>query len=210
MDLASVLAARALDVRPGDQVLDLCAAPGGKTLVLAARLGDGSLVANDRSAARRRRLRRVLDLYLPPELRARVRVTGHDARRWGLHEPARYDRILLDAPCSTDRHVLADPAALARWSPARPRQLCTLQRAMLASALDALRPGGTLVYATCSLCPEENDGAIAWLHRKRPGRFEVLEPGGSRGSPTEFGCFLRPDRDGGSGPLYFARLRRRA
>ena len=99
LDRASAAAARALDVKPGDHVLDMCAAPGGKTLLLALSLaGKGSLISNDRSSDRRRRLKDVVETHLPVAFRDIVNVTGHDASRWGLHEQDTYDRILLDAP----------------------------------------------------------------------------------------------------------------
>lgn len=211
-DPASVAAALALGVEPGQRVLDLCAAPGGKTLVLAAALGEhGELVANDRSAARRTRLARVLDEHLPSALRARVQVTGHDATRWSLHERDAYDRVLLDAPCSSEAHVLADPRALRQWSPARSRQLARRQYAMLAAALDAVRPGGRILYSTCALAPAENDGVVERLltDRRRSGRSAVLPAPTPLGEPTTHGRLILPD-EGGLGPIYLALLERRA
>jgi 16S rRNA C967 or C1407 C5-methylase (RsmB/RsmF family) len=210
LDAASVVAAEALAVQAGDDVLDLCAAPGGKSLVLAAALaGQGALTANDRSVPRRMRLVRALDAYLPAPIRERVRVTGHDATRWSLHEQDAYDRILLDAPCSSEQHVLADPKALRDWSPARSRQLARRQYAMLASALDAVRVGGQIVYATCALAPEENDGIVGRLlgDKRRVGRARALEPSGPFGERTEHGWAILPDRTGW-GPMWFARIER--
>ena len=112
MDGASILAAQALDPQPGDDILDLCAAPGGKSLMLAEKIAEaGTLVANDRSASRRGRLKRVLESYIPNPVRERIRVTGHDATKWCVFETEAYDRILLDAPCSSERHVLHDDNA---------------------------------------------------------------------------------------------------
>lgn len=210
LDAASVIAARALEVSAGDRVLDLAAAPGGKSLVLAAALGaEGTLTANDRSGARRARLREVLDAYLPEAVRARVRVTGHDAARWALHEKDAYDRVLLDAPCSSERHVLADPKALAAWTPARPRQLAKRQYAMLAAAVDVARPGGRVVYGTCALSPEENDAVVARLARRRSDRVRVVPPAPGLGEATEQGVALLPDATG-YGPIYYAVLERTA
>ena len=212
MDAASVVAARSLGVRAGQRVLDMCAAPGGKSCVLAASLAEaGELVANDRSASRRARLDRVLRDYLPPPVRKRVRVTGHDASRWGLFEREAYDRVLLDAPCSSERHVLADPRALRQWSPARTKGLARRQYALLAAALDAVKVGGRILYSTCALLPAENDELIERLlgDRKRVGRVRVLPLEAPFGEPTEHGWAMLPDRTGW-GPIGMSLLERLA
>jgi 16S rRNA C967 or C1407 C5-methylase (RsmB/RsmF family) len=206
IDPASVLVARALEVQANERVLDLCAAPGGKTLVLADALTlGGQLVANDRSPERAQRLRRVLADYLPTELRSRIQVTSRDGRRWGIHEENAYDAVLLDAPCSSERHVLADSAELAKWSEGRVTRLAQEQYALLTSALLALKPGGRVVYSTCALAEAENDGVIDRLfekgrHRARVERLEL-----PRGAPTRHGWQFLPDRDD-AGPMYVARL----
>ncbi len=209
LDEASVTAARALSVQKGDQVLDLCAAPGGKTLVLATAMGPaGSLTANDRSSARRARLRRVIDEHLPGEVRERIQVTSHDASRWGLHERDRYDRVLVDVPCSSERHVLRSPEHLAKWTPARTRHLAIQAYAILAAGFAAARPGGTILYATCTISTAENDEVVRKLLRKQAGRVEVDHPRARLGEPTELGWILLPDRAGGLGPIYFSRVRK--
>lgn len=208
LDEASVFAAKALDVHPGMDVLDMCAAPGGKTLVIASMLeGNGSLQSNDRSPDRRLRLQRVLENSLPEAWRSIVKVTGYDGMKFGLHRRESFDRILLDAPCSSDRHVLASPTHLAEWSSKRVKRLSVEQGALLASAVDALRPGGTLVYGTCALSPLENDKVVEKILKKRPSmRSETIEnllPGADR---TEFGVHILPDRSEGRGPIYCAKL----
>ncbi len=209
LDEASMLAAEAARVVPGLEVLDLCAAPGGKSLVLAGRLaGSGSLVANERSRARRERLRRVLDAHLPEKLKSVVRVTGHDARRWLLHEVEAYDTILLDAPCSAERHLLARPRELAKWTPSRTKRLAAQSYCMLASALEVVRPGGLILYCTCTVSPTENDEVIGRLLHRRSGRVEVLRPQLDTGEPTRWGVRILPDVSDGHGPLYVGLLRR--
>lgn len=208
MDLASVVAARALDVRSDETVVDLCAAPGGKALVLLEALGaSGSLTLNDRSRRRAARLRAVLQQYVPEEIRRRVVVTTHDACRWGLYRPSEYDAILLDAPCSSERHVLGDEVELSKWSTTRVRRLAVDQYAMLAAAVTSLRPGGRVVYCTCSLTPAENDEVIYRLLAKQAQRVRVEHVSAAMGERTEFGWQIHPDLHG-AGPIYFAKVTR--
>jgi len=207
LDPASMAAARELDVQQGDTVLDMCAAPGGKTLLLALALnGTGRLVSNDRSSDRRRRLKDVISSHLPEDLRKNILVTGHDATKWGLFEKEIYDRILLDAPCSSEEHVLKSPPHLARWSPARTKQLSIQAHAMLAAAVDAVKPGGTIIYSTCSLSPLENDDVIKKLLKKRSDIVEICPPNEKTGEKTEYGAHILPDFGGGQGPIYFVKL----
>lgn len=207
LDEASYLAAWCVGAKPGETILDMCAAPGGKTLVIALALGGrGTLIANDRSAARRARLHRVLSEYLPVSSLAAVNVTGHDATRWGLHEQDTYDRILLDAPCSSERHVINSQAHFARWSPSRSRRLATQAHAMLAAAYTAVKPSGLIVYSTCALSPLENDGVIKKLLSKRSASIEFDDS--LPGEKMEYGVQITPDRDGGFGPMYISLLRK--
>jgi len=174
LDPASVFAARLVGAI-SDHAVDLCAAPGGKTLVLTTMLAPtATLTANERSSRRRARLRHVLETHLPPEVRARVRVSGHDARRWGVHRPAASEAVLVDVPCSAERHLLNRPSELARWSPRRGGRLARDQYAMLRAALQAAKPGGRVVYATCALNPTENDGVIRRAIERGAERFTVL------------------------------------
>jgi 16S rRNA C967 or C1407 C5-methylase (RsmB/RsmF family) len=209
MDEASWFAAMSLPVEPGMDVLDMCAAPGGKTLVLAGALqGDGFLQSNDRSSDRRVRLRRVIDASLPESYRQIITVTGHDAARFGLHRKESFDRILLDAPCSSERHVIESAAHLAEWSQKRIAHLAQQQGSMLAAAVDALRPGGVLVYSTCALSAAENDQVVSKILKKRAEKVRVVEiASGFEGTDrTEFGLQMLPDHCAGRGPIYCARL----
>lgn len=208
LDEASYFAARVLDVRPGMDVLDMCAAPGGKSLVIASMLqGQGFLQSNDRSPDRRLRLTHVLENSLPETWRGIIKVSGYDGMKFGLHRKESYDRILLDAPCSSDRHVLNSPAHLEVWSVKRVKRLSVEQGALLASAVDALRPGGVLVYGTCALSPLENDKVVEKILKKRPSMrpapIDDIPPGADR---TEFGVHVLPDTSEGRGPIYCAKL----
>ena len=223
LDEASVLAARYLKAERGDRVLDCCAAPGGKSLVILSEMmaEEGgfppgiSMTLNDRSAARRARLKRVLKDHLPHELAEQVLVTAHDAARWGLYEPETYDKIMLDVPCSSERHVLASPKHLALWSPKRIQRLAQQGYAFLLSALRALKPGGSLVYATCALARAENDDVVErTLERiRRKGIMEAMTDNRREGLPawvedSPMGFVILPDRADGRGPMFFSRLKK--
>jgi tRNA and rRNA cytosine-C5-methylases len=214
LDSGSVFAASSLEMPAEGLVFDACAAPGGKSLVLASRLSEGSrLVANELSADRRRRLREVLDEHLEPALRERVEVWGKDAAAMCRSREAAFDAILLDAPCSSERHVLSDPSALRQWSPARIRGLAVRQWALLASALIMLKEGGRLVYSTCALSSEENDLVVRRAAAKYGDSiaFEPPVAGAPAGAEeTAYGLSILPDRCGGAGPMYVSRIRKRA
>lgn len=187
LDGASVLAVDALTVGAHHSVLDVCAAPGGKSIVAAMALdlmdtqlpthiqADAAketlactqplatLHSNEPQASRRIRLQTVLSEYLPPAIRknrTRVEVTGLDATKVSL-PAARYDRVLVDAPCSSDRHVLGNSKELASWSTKRIRENADRQELILYNALKSVKVGGIVVYATCSLSRMENDQVIA-------------------------------------------------
>ena len=211
LDEASVIAAQTLPVSPGSTVLDMCAAPGGKSLILSTQLGDtGTLVCNDRSSQRRARLHRVLDTYTSEEVRNRIRITSHDASKWALYESERYDSILLDAPCSSERHVLRDPSAMAAWSVSRTRNLQSLQFAMLASALEAVKVGGYILYSTCSINPHENQDIVNRLEKKRQGRYRFVDTGFDRGEYCSPGVLILPDTEENLGPIYYVLIERTA
>jgi 16S rRNA (cytosine1407-C5)-methyltransferase len=216
LDSASVNAAMLLRLPESGQILDACAAPGGKSLVLASRMAPGStLLCNELSSDRRRRLSDVLDAHLESDLRRRVRVSGFDAAAAGgrLSERGRFAAILLDAPCSSERHVLRDQKALDAWTPARIRYLAQRQWSLLSSAFLLLAPGGSLVYATCALSSEENDGPVRRLFKKygdSVGLDGIAEGEVPAFEATEHGIQYLPDRASGAGPLYVARLKRLA
>lgn len=208
MDAASILAVEALEIEQGQRVVDLCAAPGGKSLLCAFKLKEtGLLISNDRSAARRARIHKIFDEYIPKTKQANHKVTAHDATKWSLYEKSIYDRVLLDAPCSSERHVLADSKELSLWSPGRTKAIAISQFAMLASSLDIVKVGGRIVYSTCALSKLENDEVIRKLHHKRDGRFKLIRKEFSFGEPTEFGWQVLPDQSGW-GPFYLAIIER--
>ncbi|ORZ34078.1 S-adenosyl-L-methionine-dependent methyltransferase [Catenaria anguillulae PL171] len=170
MDLASMMPVEALNVSPGHDVLDMCAAPGGKTLNIAYRLfpttptggkHKGSLTANEPSTDRRLRLRDVLTSHLPVSIVTdHVQLTSLDGAAF-TRGYKRFHRILIDAPCSSERHVLRDPSGeITKWTSSRTKTAARRQEKLLWSGLSVVLPGGTLVYATCSLSQAENDGVV--------------------------------------------------
>lgn len=205
MDPASVMVARALDVHDGDRVLDMCAAPGGKSLVLIEALSNsGEIFCNDLSPERRERLKKVIQQYVPRTIRDRVWVTGKDGVQFGLKEAESFDRVLLDAPCSGERHILENTEAQEQWSPRRTEHLASRQYSLLAAALLAVKPGGRIVYSTCSISPDENDGVIKKLLKKKKDAVRLVQADlGVGGERTEFGVAYMPDTCG-FGPLYFS------
>ena len=153
-DEASQLVGSLLRPEPGQLVLDLCAAPGMKTAQIAASLGHGLLVACDRSGLRLRHL-----TNLPPGSAVRRHLVRLDASR-PLPFATAFDRILLDAPCSGTGTLARNPEIKWRLKPGDFERLAELQASMLTGALEALAPEGRLLYATCSLEPEENEGVV--------------------------------------------------
>ena len=227
LDSASVLAALCLPLEGAEEILDLCAAPGGKTLVLASRMPeDATLSSNERSPERKHRLSVVVETCLPPTISERVKTSCSDGATWCTRQTECFDRILLDAPCSSERHVLADPKYLNTWSPSRIKTVATEQWALLSSAYRLLKPQGILLYSTCALCPQENDEMIERLYKKfnKDGTaFELLEPEVEKGlseisdffkeklpeyEKTKYGYMIMPDKQLGAGPIFFSIVRK--
>jgi 16S rRNA C967 or C1407 C5-methylase (RsmB/RsmF family) len=123
-----------------------------------------------------------------------------------LYEQNAWDRILLDVPCSSERHILASSRHLARWTRSRTKHLAVQQFAMLAAAVDAAKPGGYVLYSTCALSPAENDGVIDKALKKRAGRFSVRSAEVEWAEPTRHGYQILPDTACGRGPIYLSLL----
>jgi 16S rRNA (cytosine1407-C5)-methyltransferase len=212
LDRASVLASESLRIPDKGEILDACAAPGGKTLVIASRMGrDVTLLANELSGNRRRRLVNTLDEYAGNAIRGRITVSGFDAAALAgrKSERCRFAAVLLDAPCSSEAHVLRSESALKQWTPARPRFLAKRQWALLSAAFLLLAPGGSLVYVTCAINSEENDGVISRLLKKYGDLAVFDRPDFTEGEKTETGRVILPDRENGIGPMFVARFLKR-
>lgn len=217
---AAMLVAHALDPQPGERVFDLCAAPGGKSTHIAALMGDqGEVVAVERNRAR------------AVELAENARRLGAQSIRVDLADAAaprpsgeRFDRVLVDPPCSglgtlqarPDLRWLGDPAARLqpggdpRSAAERIRELAELQRAILGAGARALRPGGVLVYSTCTISPFENEQLIErFLHRDSGFELEDLASEHPSHAHPRAPRFLQtmPHRDRTAG-FFIARMRR--
>ncbi|WP_297203048.1 16S rRNA (cytosine(1407)-C(5))-methyltransferase RsmF [uncultured Pluralibacter sp.] len=162
------------DTRPR-LVMDVAAAPGSKTTQIAARMGNAGLIlANEFSASRVK----VLHANISRCGVSNVALTHFDGRVFGPALPETFDAILLDAPCSGEGVVRKDPDALKNWSPESNHEIALTQQALMESAFHALRPGGTLVYSTCTLNREENEAIVAQLLEAFPQAVEVVSLGG--------------------------------
>jgi 16S rRNA C967 or C1407 C5-methylase (RsmB/RsmF family) len=225
----------------------MCAAPGGKSLALAQRLfrdmdSTSQLVCNEFSAERRKRLQQVLRSHLPSSLfttancndditgcedndcftaaeQPSIRITGLDGTRYSSRNPPEsFDKVLVDAPCSSERHLIhnRDGGALEGWTEGRTRSLAQKQCELLREAIRMCRPGGLVVYATCSLSPMENDGVIERVCCTASSRSTAVSsevrvlskqwrrnwptrPRWAIGEPTEYGWIVLPDNGGGGG-----------
>lgn len=159
--LSSMVAALALEAAPGEAVLDLAAAPGGKTTLLAAMMrNEGVLSAVEPVRDRFFRLRATLD-RMGVTIAKTYLKDGADV---GALVPERFDRVLLDAPCSSEaRFDRRDPQSMAHWRPRKVREAARKQARLLRSGFAALRVGGVMVYSTCSFAPEENEVVLSGL-----------------------------------------------
>lgn len=204
---AAMLVGRVLDPRPGERVLDLCAAPGGKSTHIAALMqGQGRIVAIERHPGRARELEETV-----ARMHAGiVEVQVADAAVPFAGE--RFDRVLLDAPCSGLGTLQGHPDLRWRASPERIGELAALQCKILGAAAQAVRPGGTLVYSTCTISDAENEHQIErFLYSHSDFDVEPAVASGaiaaeSAYAPSPFLSTL-PDRDGTAG-FFIAKLRR--
>ncbi|AZK47991.1 RsmB/NOP family class I SAM-dependent RNA methyltransferase [Paenibacillus lentus] len=147
-----------LDVVPGEKVLDLCAAPGGKSTQIAAKLqGEGLLVTNDINAERTRALAKNMELYGVRSAVVLNEAPEHIARSF----PAYFDKILIDAPCSGEGMFRKDEDMARQWEVHSTSKCTVMQHDLLNSAAVMLAPGGRIVYSTCTFAPEENEAMIA-------------------------------------------------
>ena len=165
MDISSLLPVLALSPETDHSVLDTCSAPGGKAFALLQFLllkgvRDGGVALNDISYGRLKRLKTVIAKCLPKELRHSVRFTQRRAEDWAKIEPNSYDRVLVDVPCSSDRHNAGEWTRKGIAYP-NTKQFSDLQQRVLLAALHATRSGGMVAYSTCTLSETENDKVVS-------------------------------------------------
>ncbi|CAM3686294.1 rRNA (cytosine-C(5)-)-methyltransferase RsmF [Enterobacter cloacae] len=172
-EASSMLPVAALfaDGNAPERVMDVAAAPGSKTTQIAARMANrGAILANEFSASRVK----VLHANISRCGIQNVALTHFDGRVFGAALPEAFDAILLDAPCSGEGVVRKDPDALKNWSVESNLDIASTQRELIDSAFHALRPGGTLVYSTCTLNRDENEEVCLWLKAQYPDAVEFL------------------------------------
>lgn len=154
-----------LPVVPGDRVLDLCAAPGGKSTELASKLkGRGMLVSNDISYSRARALLKNLELAGA----ANICVTSEAPEKLAGVWPEFFDKILVDAPCSGEGMFRRDEDMVKDWNEKGPEYYVPIQRQILSQAAAMLRPGGYMLYSTCTFSVEEDEGNVAYVLEEFP------------------------------------------
>ncbi|WP_428943238.1 16S rRNA (cytosine(1407)-C(5))-methyltransferase RsmF [Pantoea sp. FN060301] len=193
-----------------ERVMDMAAAPGSKTTQIAAKMQNkGAILANEYSASRVK----VLHANLSRCGVSNTALTHFDGRVFGPALPESFDAVLLDAPCSGEGVIRKDPDALRNWSEASTEDIAATQRELIDSAFHALRPGGTLIYSTCTLNLRENQQVVAWL-QARYAEAVVIEPlndlfsGADRAVTPEGFLHVFPQLFDSEG-FFVARLRKR-
>jgi 5-methylcytosine rRNA methyltransferase NSUN4 len=213
LDPGSVFLAQQLPLTESYNILDMCAAPGGKTLILSEAMNpEAQILANEPHPQRRQRLIKNIRSYLPENKRSQVWVTGKKGGMFAKTHPQTFDSILVDAPCSGERFLIKEsPASQEKWSPQRSMILAQEQYHLLTSALFALKPGGYLLFSTCSLSPLEGDPVIEKLFKKKKRHFSFevvpLQDSYSHLEATSWGYRILPDTQG-FGPFYWTLLRK--
>ncbi|XP_032422287.1 5-cytosine rRNA methyltransferase NSUN4 [Xiphophorus hellerii] len=225
LDAASILPCLALDVQESHTVLDLCAAPGGKALALLQTQSVRFLCANDLSVSRTSRLKRVLQSYVPKALLTddKLRITSFDGTIWAEIERNSFDRVLVDVPCTTDRHSLMedDNNIFSRSRVGERRSLPQLQAELLLAGILAACPGGHVLYSTCTLSANQNQAVVqqaVQLAEEQHGiQLQVISlcPLAQMFSNTfhfapnlHLGEMVIPHLAANFGPIYLCKLRR--
>jgi len=174
-ELASMQSPIVLNTKPGEKILDLCAAPGSKTTQIASMLQNtGLIIANDVSFSRIKPLTTNLERCGVMNTIV-TRMAGHILCEKLSKKKFLFDKILVDAPCSGEGTIRFDSKVLKMWNPKIGKKLSGLQKKLLASALSCLKSGGILVYSTCTFDPLENEAVIQFAHDKFPIEIEEVK-----------------------------------
>ena len=197
--------ANRLPVEPGDRVLDVCAAPGGKATELGAKLqNEGVLVANDISSSRARGLLKNLEVFGI----GNMLVMSEEPGRLERYFSGYFDKILIDAPCSGEGMFRKDKKMVRAWEEHGPEFFSKLQKSIITQAARMLKPGGMMLYSTCTFDPLENEGTIESFLRRHP-EFSLDPELALPGIPCQGGmAHLYPHQVRGEGH-FLARLRKR-
>ncbi|OWF45893.1 5-methylcytosine rRNA methyltransferase NSUN4-like [Mizuhopecten yessoensis] len=219
MDGASILPVIALDLQPSDKVLDLCSAPGGKTLVMKQTNLPESIFCNDISGSRLNRLQKVLRSYIPEDVTDDITLKQQDGRQ--LKNP-QFNKVLVDVPCNTDRHVLLeeDNNLFKSGRTGERLQLPVVQRDLLVAGILSCIQGGSVVYSTCTLSAAQNDGiiqsALEYIWQETDVNVAVIDLNHMAKAFSKTFRFWRNSRYGqlvlptlscNFGPMYIAKLK---
>jgi 16S rRNA C967 or C1407 C5-methylase (RsmB/RsmF family) len=173
MNASSLLPVLALNPQPGEKILDACAAPGGKATFIYDLIDGEHLIANDTSNARRTKMKTVFqEFHLD-----KCEILGRKAEIIFKNFPKYFDKILIDAPCSSEKHVFQSESHLNKWSPSRPKRLAQEQYALLCGLSRALKKGGRMVFSTCAFTPQENESVVCRFLKKHHQTMRLVESG---------------------------------
>ncbi|XP_058484615.1 tRNA (cytosine(34)-C(5))-methyltransferase, mitochondrial isoform X2 [Solea solea] len=228
LNAASLLPVLALQVKDGEKVLDLCSAPGGKALAIMQCATPDLLCCNEPDPHRRNWLTKTLESFLPHSQHNKVIVSAQDGQCFGQSEAVTYDKVLVDAPCSNDRSWLYSSSSQQGEQRLKERAgLPTLQTRLLKSALSLVRPGGLVVYSTCTLSNSENYAVVETVLRDCPEAepedlweeiaipyskhfaFGPAYPGHGQTSHHRLGILVVPQPGKTWGPMFLSRIRKR-
>lgn len=192
-NLSSMLPVVIMDPQPYEKILDIAAAPGSKTSQIAQFMkNSGEIVANDISRQRLFRLVSILKTQGITNVKIMQIPGEHIWRKY----PNYFDKVLIDAPCSMEgRFRSYDPKTYADWSPKKIKVLSYLQKRILSSAFYSVKPGGIIVYSTCTLEPEENEAVIQYLLDKEKKHVKVMDTKIKYDSPLSIWKNKSFDRD---------------
>ncbi len=222
MDLASLYPVLALDVHPSDTILDMCAAPGGKAFLMLQIMSSedgGAMALNDFNTSRVKRLKDVVHRCVGKDFKQSIRITRRKGEDWGKIEESAYRRVLIDAPCSTDRHRLEHWEAKKKFYPDT-KKYATLQHDLLLAGLHTAEDGGTVVYSTCTMSTHENDEVVhRVIESARKFGYRVTTTTTALPTPaatcieeeadfeeTVYGRLILPSLQLNIGPMYVSKL----